>query len=273
MGYALTIDDRRFNSDDPVLTGRQLLELADRTPTEEHLVMFFGPARQLEDVDLEETIDLREPGLEHFITFRSDRSFNFELDGRRQPWGAEEIAEGTLRRLAGVGDDYRVWLERRDQEDLLLDRGQSVPLNTKGVERFYTGREDTTAGRCHVLPKMDQRYLENHELDPEVVTNGDQTGLAFCSFQLPAGKFDHGAADVLIVLPSSYPDTAPDMFFCFPWIKIADTQSWPKNADQKFDFAGRGWQRWSRHNNDWRPGVDGIHTMLQRVNAALRDAS
>lgn len=273
MSYSLSIDDHPYQTDDPVPTGRQLLQLANRVPVEEHQIFFFGPGQQLEDIDLEETIDLRQPGREHFITFQTDRTFNFELDGQRQPWGNGSISEATLRRLAGVGDEYRVWLERRDEEDLLLDRGQTVSLESRGVERFYTGRQDTNAGRAALLPQMDQRYLGDQGLDPEPVNEGDQKGIVFRAFRLPEGKFDHDQTDVLIVLPSSYPDVAPDMFFCYPWIKLAGAASWPKKADQTLQFAGRGWQRWSRHNNDWRAGVDGIHTMLRRIDAALRDAS
>ncbi len=143
MGYALQIDDQAYQSDDPVLTGRQLLQLAGRTPVEEHVVLHFGERRQLEDIDLEESIDLQEPGREKFVTFRSDRLFNFELDGERQPWGADSISESVLRRIAGLGEHGRIWLERRDEEDLLLQPGQEVSLDSQGLERFYTERAVT----------------------------------------------------------------------------------------------------------------------------------
>jgi hypothetical protein len=40
-------------------------------------------------------------------------------------------------------------------------------------------------------------------------------------------------------------------------------------------FEGKNWQRWSRHYpaNEWRPGIDGIHTYLKKVNNALLVAS
>eukprot|EP00913_Durusdinium_trenchii_P006121 g5733.t1 len=143
MGYSLTIDETAFHSDDPVLTGRQLLELAGRTPVEEHVVLEFGDRRQFEDIDLEESIDLREPGTERFVTFHTDRLFNFVLDGQRQPWGADSISEHALRRIAGIGSGGHVWLERRDEPDLQLAPGQNVPLDPAGVESFYTERAIT----------------------------------------------------------------------------------------------------------------------------------
>ena len=38
-------------------------------------------------------------------------------------------------------------------------------------------------------------------------------------------------------------------------------------------FAGQSWQRWSRHNSEWRPGIDGIWTMIKRVDDALEKAA
>ncbi len=269
--YQFQIDERPFDSVDPVLTGRQLLTKAGRHPVEEHLVLHLGADRQLEDIDLEETIDLRQPGQEQFFTFRSDRSFNFELDGRRQPWGADSISEKTLRWLAGVPEGYRVWQERRAQEDLRLELGQIVSLEPKGVERFYTGRDDTNAGRkCIVLPEFDQRYVDHHDITVEAMADGERKGVVLKQFDT-GGRFDHDTTDILVVLPKGYPDACPDMFFCFPWIKLRGSAGWPDRANAEFAFGGQKWQQWSRHNSEWRAGVDGLHTMIRRIIAALRN--
>jgi hypothetical protein len=162
MVYELVIDNRPFESDDRVLTGRQLMELAGRTPVEEHIVLHFGERRQLEDIDLEETIDLQDPGRERFLTFRRDRLFNFELDGQRQPWGADSISESVLRRISGIGEGRRVWLERRDEEDLLLGPDQVISLDAQGVERFYTERTITIIvnGRKKTVEQSRLRFRE-----------------------------------------------------------------------------------------------------------------
>ncbi|QNN23364.1 hypothetical protein HED60_14115 [Planctomycetales bacterium ZRK34] len=270
-GWEIQIDDSRFRVDDPVLTGRQLLNLAEKRPVEEHLVYFLDRDRLMEDIALEESVDLRPRGIERFFTFHSDRSFRFELDGRRQDWGVARISEAVLRRLAGVGTDYNVWLERRGEEDRLLERGEIVCLDEPGVERFYTGRDDTTAGfKSVVLPTQDRRYLEEHGLEVEDVANGAEKGVVFKQYPVPADLYDTSATDVLIILPAGYPDTAPDMFFCNPWLKLRNGGKYPNRADAAHMFAGRRWQRWSRHNSIWRPGVDGMQTMLRRIDRALR---
>lgn len=142
-GLAVQVDGRQHRVMDPVMTGRQLLELAGRRPAEEHLVYWMGPGNVLEDLGLDETVDVREPGVERFLTFRGDRSFRFELDGVRQDWGAPAISESTLRKLARVDADHRVWLERRGEPDELVESGAMVDLTAPGVERFYTARATT----------------------------------------------------------------------------------------------------------------------------------
>ena len=219
----------RSSPTDPVLTGRQLLEFADRIPATEHLVFVLRQDRQLEDIDLEESIDVREPGHDRFLTFRSDRIFYFTLDDRRQPWGAKEITETTLRELAGVGPDYRVWQERRQEEDLLLKPGPvGVPgrvwcravLHRKGQ---YDGRRSRMTGIELCLPARDQRYIRDHALNAEVVIERGHTGIVFHDFKLPDGRFDPSETDLLIVLPSPYPDAAPEHV---PLLSV-DQDCWP----------------------------------------------
>jgi hypothetical protein len=90
---------------------------------------------------------------------------------------------------------------------------------------------------------------------------------------LPAGLFDTSKADILIIIPSGYPDTAPDMFHLIPWVRLAVGNAFPRAADQAVMFNGQSWQRWSRHNPEWRPGIDGIWSMLKRVEHALKVAA
>ncbi len=122
-----------------------------------------------------------------------------------------------------------------------------------------------------VLPRRDRRDLEERLLAFEEV-DGVQKGVILRKFALPQGRFNSPDADILIVLPASYPDAAPDMFYAVPWLRLVGGQ-FPRAADQPFQFEGQNWQRWSRHNQAWRPGVDGIWTMIKRIETALEIAA
>lgn len=86
---------------------------------------------------------------------------------------------------------------------------------------------------------------------------------------LPHSRFDQARADLLIMIPNGYADVPPDMFYLTPWVKLLPGLTCPRRANVPFQFEGRQWQRWSRHNNEWRIGKDGIWTMFKRVQHAL----
>lgn len=123
------------------------------------------------------------------------------------------------------------------------------------------------------LPSNDRQYLENRSLRFSEVEDGKQKGIILLEFGLPSGRYDVQKADILILLPSGYPDVPPDMFYLLPWAKLLEGTKYPKAANQPFSFKDQKWQRWSRHNNQWRPGVDGIWTMLKRIENALEVAA
>ncbi len=145
--YVVRIDDRSYKVNDPVITGSQLLDEALKRPVDEYLIFQFVHGGQLEEIRLDETVDLRAPGVERFITWKSDRSFRFVIDSRRFEWGAPIITGLKLKELAGVDPkSYGVWLEVRGAEDRPIADNESVDLQAPGVERFFTGKKTTTEG-------------------------------------------------------------------------------------------------------------------------------
>jgi hypothetical protein len=124
-----------------------------------------------------------------------------------------------------------------------------------------------------VLPLKCRRYLIERDMKFDEVVIGGQKAVILRGVILPAGRFDSIVADILVLLPGGYPDSPPDMFYALPWLRLAATRAHPRAADQPYSFAGQNWQRWSRHNDAWRPGIDGIWTMVKRVEAALQEAA
>ena len=124
-----------------------------------------------------------------------------------------------------------------------------------------------------VLPMKCRRYLVSRGIRFEEHEEGRQKAVTLKEFALPSGHFDASAADILILLPSGYPDAPPDMFYTMPWLRLASSNGYPNKADQPFEFCGNRWQRWSRHNNEWRAGTDGIWTMIKRIETALEQAT
>lgn len=124
-----------------------------------------------------------------------------------------------------------------------------------------------------VLPMKCRRYLVERGITFEEVEVSGHKAVVLRGFALPQGRFDAPAADILILLPAGYPDNPPDMFHALPWLRLVPSNQYPNAANQPVSFNGQSWQRWSRHNKAWRPGVDGIWTMLKRVETALKEAA
>ena len=265
----------RYRLDDPVPTARQILDVVGARPAEEHLVFQLFRNGDLKELRLNDTVDLREAGVERLIVFKSAESYRIELDSQVKEWGACFISGLVLKKLAGADRaGYGVWMEVRGAEDRPIEDNELIRLDDKGLERFFTGATTSTEGaESPVLPMRDRRYLGERDLSFTEYRHGAQCGVVIHGYSLPEGKFQVGAADILILLPQGYPDAAPDMFYAVPWLTLVPTSQYPRQADQPSDFEGQRWQRWSRHNNDWRPGVDGIWTMLKRIETALEVAA
>jgi hypothetical protein len=259
---------------DPIVTGRQILEAADAHPVDEFLAIAVLPDGALEILSQGELFDLRGRGAEKVLVFKTDRSFRFMIDDRDQEWGASLISGLALKTLAGVNPTtHDVYQEIRGGDDLLIRNTDLVDLAKTGVEKFFTAIALTTEGLSIFLPPRDVEYLDGHGINYEDGSEAGQPGIVLKGRPLTEGKFSVNTVDVLIILPPGYPDCPPDMFYCLPWLKLQNTGGDPRAASVQYLFRGQAWQRWSRHNNDWRPGIDGIHTMVKRIERALDEAA
>lgn len=138
---------RPVRIDDPVPTGRQILEAAGVRIPEEHLVFEILRDGELEELRQDETTDLRGGRVERFLIFPGAESFRIELDGQVLEWGACAISGRVLKTLAQVDlKTYGVWLEVRGAEDRPIGDAELVRLDGKGLERFFTGISQTTEG-------------------------------------------------------------------------------------------------------------------------------
>lgn len=81
-----SFDEKRDMSDaEP--TGRQILEAFDRHPADEHVLVYLPRKQKLDEIEIDDTLDLRAQGPERFFAFKTDRLLNFVVNGRRFSWG------------------------------------------------------------------------------------------------------------------------------------------------------------------------------------------
>ena len=238
--FKIRIDDRSYNVDDPKLTGSQLLRLSGKRPIDEYLVFLKLANGGFEEIRLDETVDLTQPGVERFMTFESSASYRLVIDGERIEWGAQLITGLKLKQIAGVDPDkYALWREVRGSEDIELANEDIIDLSEPGLERFFTVIAQTTAGDAGpALPQGDQRYLSEQGYRYELAYEAGQTAIILRAVDLPKGRYDVELADILIMLPPGYPDAPPDMFL-FALASACRTRRLPQLRRCSAPFRGR----------------------------------
>jgi hypothetical protein len=152
VAFAIQILDtnlasRPANVTDPKPTGRQIIEAAGGRPPDEFVVLEWRADGDLVEINIDETVELRRPGVERFIVARSDRTFRFEIDGRKFEWPEAAISRPVLLALSGQDPKaFSVWQELRNRPDQEILDGHPANLDEKGTERFYTVMTHTTEG-------------------------------------------------------------------------------------------------------------------------------
>ncbi len=163
--YKAFINRQTYRFHDPVPDARQMLNAADFVPADECiLVQVFAHGTRA--IGLDETVDLRDPGIETFWAFKSDRVFRFTVDERGFEWGAPIIKEPMLRDIAHVKEDEVLVLEREGHPGKELGPDDEVDLAKAGTEHLRTKKRLVTVyfGADDKPFKLEPRVYTTEEL-------------------------------------------------------------------------------------------------------------
>lgn len=122
---------------DRILTGEQITEASEKYPPEDYILLHLQKKGILEEINQRETVDLSSEK-ELFFIFKSDRTYNFELNGRRHPWGENTISNTALRLIGNIPKQHRIWLEKRSEADIEITNETCVNLDDSGLEKVYS---------------------------------------------------------------------------------------------------------------------------------------
>lgn len=123
-----------------------------------------------------------------------------------------------------------------------------------------------------MLAEDDAKFLEEQGWAFEVQADGELINVVISNYELPAG-YSVSETDLLLRLPAGFPDARPDMFWLSPPVSY-DAGGVPPGSEQREEYLGRSWQRWSRHlgERDWRPGIDNLQSYVRFVRTNLQSA-
>jgi hypothetical protein len=121
-----------------------------------------------------------------------------------------------------------------------------------------------------MLRPAEEEYLARLGLPYEVTPESGMIVLVIRGWPVPAG-YEPREVDLLVRLPAGFPDTAPDMYWCDPPVRLATNGAYPPAAEQMEQHLGRQWQRFSRHlpAGAWQPGRDSLESYLALIRTEL----
>ena len=118
----------------------------------------------------------------------------------------------------------------------------------------------------------DTEYLDRRGLSWSAEQDGGFINLVIADWPVPDG-LEPATTSLLIRLPAGFNAAGPDMFWCDPPVMGANGAE-PAATQVRNQFAGRTWQRWSRHiGAAWRPGIDNVASYLGYVAQAMAQAA
>ena len=149
--YKIQIDKDIFSIDHPIQTGKELLEIAGKKPAEQfaiYLKVKEGPPQR---IGADEKVDLRNPGVERFVTLPLDQTEGF--DSRRE----FTLPQSDLDWLAETGLRYELVVEKNVLRVVLY--GFPVPPGYIHSEadvnvRINPGYPDTQIDMVYVHPSL-----------------------------------------------------------------------------------------------------------------------
>lgn len=173
------------------------------------------------------------------------------------------VATGTaLKALAGIVSADVLFLQRPGDDEVVANDGQvtlkngdhlhSQPPADYGAPAAMDLGAELGVGRATVHPGPDSWSF-----------------VVLSDFRLPAG-YEPSLVRLLIKLPPTFPDAAPDMFWVSPSVRTSGG-ALPR-ATSAERLLGEDWQRFSWHlaADAWKPGVSTLRDFLRCVAARFQ---
>lgn len=188
-----------------------------------------------------------------------------------------EITVRSAMELAGF-DITQAWimilrLKGEPKRTVTLDT--VIDLADPGVEKLRLTPKQISNGEAHPrrrefdLLAADAAYLDGAALRWETFCEGAVRWLLIHDYPLPAGYLQ-SHVDLALQVPSTYPATQIDMFYCHPHLALASGRAIPQ-TEVRVTCGPHHFQRWSRHRPDgaWDRHRDNVVTHLALVDESL----
>lgn len=168
--FNLIVNGVTLNSNKQFLTGKEILELACLSPLEDYELLLETNRKGYEPIQLTETVDLSDPGVEHFSA-KLYKSINITIDDINYELDEIYSTPSELIKLAGFNSDnyYLTQIKKNgDEIGYKEDNDSNHKLHIKNGAKFYLapkkGKYIDVSGTIHLWNKKTISYEEIVEL-------------------------------------------------------------------------------------------------------------
>jgi len=123
-----------------------------------------------------------------------------------------------------------------------------------------------------MLRPVDRAYLDESNFVWDAVVEAGMVCVTIKEYPL-AASLTPAVNELLVRLPSGFPDVGPDMFWLAePVARVDGTEIPAIQVDEV--HLNRSWQRWSRHiAARWRPGLDDLRSYMTYIATCIQAAA
>lgn len=165
----------------------------------------------------------------------------------------------ALKELAAIPDGDVLFLQLEGEDEVI---GNEATVTLKNGDHLHS-QPAADYGLQH--SKFVEEHLASHEFSLHEGPEG-WSFLVVSDFPLPSG-FRPDKVQLLVKLPPTYPDAAPDMFWVHPEVQTPNGTVPRSTSPER--IIEKDWQRFSWHlaNGAWVPGVSDLRDYLRCVRA------
>lgn len=188
---------------------------------------------------------------------KPDSTIHVFINRKKFDLDSPEQTGASLKALAEIPAGDVLFLQQPGEDDVITNETQ-VKLKNGDHLHSQPPADYGTSGPAQLSAEL---------LDGRGSLHTRSDGWTFWvlpDYPLPEG-YTPNHVELLVKLPPTFPDAAPDMFWVYPPVKAPN--GCPPRATSGEQLLGREWQRFSWHlaAGAWKPGVSTLRDFLRCV--------
>ncbi|MCF8276994.1 MAG: multiubiquitin domain-containing protein [Flavobacteriales bacterium] len=135
------LNGRKYETTKTVLTGKEILEIADLTPVEEFELLLKIQKKDFEYIRPDESVDLSQPEIEHFQAKRL-KAVHYEVNDVAQETLESELTVSEILTKAGFSVSEFFLKELRGGKEISYENDPDVKIRIRNGMKFLACKED-----------------------------------------------------------------------------------------------------------------------------------